>query len=172
VLAVGAGAVFLPVRDLERQVRERRISIQMDFPDFLMKMTLLINAGMTISRAWEKVSLGQRNTNPLYMELEMSIREIRGGCSEYTAYENFARRCRIPVVTRSMSVLMQNLRKGNSELVSIMRILSAECWDNRKNAAKRLGEEAATKMLFPLVLMFISVLLIVATPAVLALKGL
>jgi len=42
----------------------------------------------------------------------------------------------------------------------------------RKHAAKRLGEEASTKMLFPMMLMFIAVILIVATPAVLTLTGL
>ena len=41
----------------------------------------------------------------------------------------------------------------------------------RKNAAKRLGEEASTKLLFPMMLMFIAILLIVAMPAVLAMRG-
>lgn len=170
-LALIAGAVVMPDKELDKKLKERRRSIQMDFPDFLMKLTLLINAGMTISNAWGKVSLESRNDSPLYMELQSSMKEIRGGSSEYKAFENFARRCRVPIVTRTMSILMQNLRKGNSELVSIMRVLSVECWENRKNAAKRLGEEAAAKMLLPLVMMFISVLLIVAAPAVLTLNG-
>jgi len=36
---------------------------------------------------------------------------------------------------------------------------------------QRLGEEASTKMLFPMMLMFIAVILIVATPAVLTLTA-
>jgi tight adherence protein C len=42
----------------------------------------------------------------------------------------------------------------------------------RKNAAKRIGEEASTKLLLPMMLMFIAILLIVALPAVLAMRGL
>jgi len=41
-------------RELSGKVNRRRLSIQLDFPDFLNKVILLVNAGMTVSRAWEK----------------------------------------------------------------------------------------------------------------------
>lgn len=168
---VAGGAFILPDRGLSSKVRTRRRLIQADFPGFLTKLALLINAGMTVTRAWEKVAVEGNSERPLYKELESSVKEIKSGCPEHRAYEYFARRCRLPEITRTISVLLQNLRKGNSELVSILRVLSSECWEVRKSTARKLGEEASTRMLLPLVLMFLAILLIVATPAVIALRG-
>ena len=41
----------------------------------------------------------------------------------------------------------------------------------RKNAARQLGEEASTKILIPLMIMFLGIVLIVSTPAVLSMTS-
>ena len=167
-----SSAYMLPDSRLNSGIRKRKLDIMLDFPDFLVKLTLLINAGMNVSKAWEKVSEGTDKTRALGRELDMALSEIRSGKSESKAYEDFAKRCRIQEVTRVVSVLLQNIRKGNAELVSILRIHANECWEMRKNAAKKLGEEASSKMLLPMAIMLLSILLIVTTPAILALRGL
>jgi tight adherence protein C len=161
---------YISDRELFEKVKKRRLAIQLDFPDFVNKLTLLINAGMTVSKAWERTSAGERQS-PLYMELASSVQNIRSGMAEHKAYEEFAKRCHVPVITRFITVILQNIRKGNAELVPILRVFSNECWEIRKNTAKKYGEEASTKMLLPMMLMFIAILLIVGMPAVLALKG-
>lgn len=170
-LVVIALVAYFTDHELVEKVKKRRLSIQIDFPDFLNKLTLLINAGMTVPKAWEKIVGENRKNSILYDELSMVIADIRGGKSEISAYEDFAKRCRIPEITKFASVVLQNLRKGNSELVAILRLQATECWEMRKHAAKRMGEEAATKILFPMMIMFFAVILIVATPAVLAMSG-
>jgi len=47
--------VFVSYKEIDKKVKERRLSIQIDFPDFLNQLVLLISAGMTVSRAWEKM---------------------------------------------------------------------------------------------------------------------
>lgn len=163
-------AVFTD-RELSGRVKKRRQSIQLDFPDFVKKLTLLINAGMTVSKAWERISSDNTGGTPLYMELNTTAQEIRSGMPEHKAYEEFAKRCRIPIITRFISVILQNLRKGNAELVPILRVFANECWELRKNTARKFGEEASTKLLLPMMLMFAAILLIVGMPAVLALKN-
>lgn len=170
VIAVIAIAYFTD-KEIEEKLKKRRLSIQLDFPDFLNKLVLLINAGMTISKAWEKIVTDNKKQTVLYDELATVLADVRGGKSDTSAYEDFARRCRIPEITKFISVILQNVKKGNSELVSILRLQAAECWEMRKHAAKRLGEEASTKILFPMMLMFFAVILIVATPAVLSMRG-
>lgn len=170
-LSLLGGTLYFTDSELNEKVKKRRLGIQMDFPDFLNKLTLLVNAGMTVSRAWEKAVRDNKKESPLYEELEAALMEIRSGKSEFKAYEEFAKRCRTPEVTRVISVILQNLRKGNSELVSVLRIHSNECWEMRKNTARKFGEEASTKLLLPMMLMFIAILLIVAAPAVIAIQG-
>ncbi len=169
--ALPVGVAVFTDKDLSDKVRKRRQSIQLDFPDFVNKLTLLINAGMTVSKAWEKVSLDNTGSSPLYMELNSAVQDIRAGIPEHKAYEEFAKRCRIPLITRFVSVILQNIRKGNAELVPILRVYANECWELRKNTAKKFGEEASTKLLLPMMLMFAAILLIVGMPAVLALKN-
>jgi tight adherence protein C len=173
VCALSLGSAFLlPDSRLSSGIKKRKLEIMLDFPDFLVKLTLLINAGMNVAKAWEKTSEGMDRKRALGRELAMSLSEIRSGKSESKAYEDFAKRCRIQEVTRVVSVLLQNIKKGNAELVSILRIHANECWEMRKNAAKKLGEEASSKMLLPMAIMLLSILLIVTTPAILALQGL
>ncbi len=166
-----AGIAYFGDRDLFEKIKKRRNAIQLDFPDFVNKLTLLINAGMTVTRAWEKTSTDSSRQTPLYCEINSAIQNIRSGMPEHKAYEEFAKRCHVPVVTRFISVVLQNIRKGNAELVPILRVFANECWEMRKNTARRYGEEASTKMLLPMMLMFVAILLIVGMPAVLALRN-
>ena len=166
-----AGIAYFTDNELSEKIKKRRLAVQLDFPDFLNKLTLLINAGMTIGRAWEKIVMDNKKETPLYEEVSLVLLDIRAGKSETQAYEDFAKRCRTPEITKFISVIVQNLKKGNAELVSILRLQANECWEMRKSAAKRLGEEASTKMLLPMMIMFIAILIIVAVPAVLAMQG-
>ena len=173
--AMFASAVLLIVpyitdRELDERIKKRSFSIQYDFPDFLNKLVLLINAGMTIPKAWEKIVRDRKNMTPLYEELNTTYLEIKNGKSEMAAYEDFARRCRVKEITKFIAAILQNLRKGNGELVALLKLQSNECWQLRKNMAKRLGEEASTKLVLPLMIMFVGILIIVILPAIMQLK--
>ncbi|MDD4665724.1 MAG: type II secretion system F family protein, partial [Clostridia bacterium] len=163
---------FAPDYELKKKIAQRNLFMRLDFPGFLNKLTLLINAGMTITKAWEKIVLNNQKQTPFYEEVAAVMQDIHRGKPEFQAFEDFARRCRVPEITRFTAVVLQNMKKGSSELVPILRLQANECWEMRKNAAKRLGEEASTKLLLPMMLMFIAILLITATPAILALRGL
>lgn len=166
-----AAVLYFTDYELNTKIKNRRTAIQIEFPDFLNKLTLLINAGMTVYRAWEKIVIENKKQAALYDELGLTISEIKGGKSEQQAYEDFAKRCRIPEITKFTAVIVQNLRKGSGEIISVLRLQANDCWEMRKNAAKRLGEEASTKLLLPMMLMFLAILLIVATPAVLSMQN-
>jgi len=154
--------------ELERQLKKRHFSIKWDFPEFLNKIAVLVNAGLTIYKAWEKTIKENKKISYFYKEAEIVVKEIEAGKSELRAYEDFARRCRTVEVARFVTIIIQNIRKGNAELSSILRVLSAESWEMRKNAAKKLGEEASAKMVLPMAIMFVAIVLIVSTPAILS----
>ena len=52
-----------------------------------------------------------------------------------------------------------------------MREQGRECWEMRKNAAKAIGEQASTKILIPMMIMFLGIVLIVAAPAVMSMTS-
>jgi len=171
LLALIAGLFLLPDYLLDKRIKRKRRLIRLEFPDFINKVTLLISAGMPVASAWEKVAKDSTKDTPLQRELLKSYIDIQAGKAINQAYEDFAKSCRDPEITRFVAALLQNLKKGNAELVSILSIQAGECWEMRKHAARRMGEEASTKLLLPLMLMLAAILLITVTPAILALKG-
>ena len=162
---------FLVDSSLKEQIEKRRRSIQMEFPEFVNKLTLLVNAGMTISKAWEKIINENKKEHILYDEMRYALMEIKAGKTEAAAYEEFARRCRVKEVTKFVSVIVMNLKRGGAEVVPVLKAQGDECWEMRKNAARQLGEEASTKILIPLMIMFLGIVLIVYTPAVLSMTS-
>lgn len=161
---------FLYDKQLDEKIRKRRRSIQLDFPEFLSKLALLVNAGLTATTAITRISKDAKRKRPLYDELSAAIKEIEGGKPEAQVYEDFARRCRVPEVSTFVAILIQNLRKGNGEMVPLLRLQADSCWEDRKNTAKKLGEEAATKLVFPMALIFIAILIMLLAPAVMQLN--
>jgi tight adherence protein C len=157
---------FVIDKEIDRKINKRHMLLQYDFPEFVNKLVLLINAGLGVSRAWVKILTDSNSKSPLYDELKIVLLKLESGKSEQSAYEEFARSCRIPEITKFVSILIQHSKKGNSDLVTALRLQAFECWQMRKNIARRLGEEASVKMIFPLMIMFIAVLMIVAAPAV------
>lgn len=170
------GALFIS-RDakLNAQVKKRRLEIQLEFPDFINKLTLLLNAGMTMSKAWIKISsdnVKRDNSGRIfYAEVEKTVSEIRSGINEAEAFGQFAKRMKTPEISRLMSTIVQNTKRGGNDLVLSLRLQANECWEMRKNAVKRLGEEASTKLLLPMMIMFFAVIIIVVTPAVISMQG-
>lgn len=156
---------------LKKKVNRRRLEIQIEFPDFINKLTLLLNAGLTMSKAWEKISVDCEKTGDFYMEIRRTVSDIKSGKNEAEAFGEFAKRVKTPQISRLMSAIIQNTKKGGTELVLSLRLQSNECWEMRKNVIRRLGEEASTKLLFPMMIMFFAILIIVITPAIISMQG-
>lgn len=163
-----AGLGFLLDKSLDKKIDERRTKIRLEFPEFVNKLTLLVNAGMTIGKAWDKIVTDNKKTGPLYDELLRASAEISAGKPEAVAYEDFGKRCKIKEIMKFVSVIVLNLRKGGAEVVPTLQVQGTECWEMRKADAKRLGEEASSKIMLPLMMMFIGIIVIVATPALLS----
>ena len=165
------GLAILQDKELDTKIEDRRTSIMIEFPEFINKLLLLVNAGMTISKAWEKIVTDSKKTTPLYDELTVSIAEIRAGKPESAAYEEFARRCKVKEIIKFVSVIILNLKKGGAEVVPALHAQSNECWEMRKATARRLGEKASSKLMLPMAIMLVGIIVIVALPAILALSG-
>lgn len=162
--------VFLDDAKLVSKVKKRRLEIQLEFPDFVNKLTLLLNAGLTMSKAWEKISADNRKQGALYIEVEKTVSQIKTGISESEAFGEFAKRLKTPEISRLMSSIIQNTKRGGNDLVLSLKLQSNECWEMRKNAVKRLGEEASTRLLFPMMIMFFAIIIIVVTPALISMQ--
>ncbi len=165
-IVAGVGTYFFADSLQEEQFRNRSKQIRYDFPEFLTKLTLLINAGLTLERAWEKILQDSKGSNsPLIHEMQKTFNDMKNNIPRAKCLNDLSRRCKVKEISKFTSVLLQNMSKGSSDMVSMLQQLSDECWDERKSMAKQKGEEASTKLLFPMMLMLLTVFMIVLVPA-------
>ena len=96
------------------------------------------------------------------------MHEMKGGANEGECYERFGERCGLPIYRKFAALLSQNLRKGTKGLALILKQEADNAFEERKSLAKKLGEEAGTKVLIPMFLMLAVVLVIIVVPAFLS----
>ena len=175
ILILGAGgACMICVSDKQRRREKEKTRIRelkRDYPQIINKLNLYIGAGMTVRRAWfriagdyekEKQRTGKKEA---YEEMIYTMHQIQGGAAEGECYENYGVRCKVPVYRKFGTMLSQNLRKGSKGLSVLLKREAEEAFEERKNTAKKLGEEAGTKLMIPMFMMLIVVFVIVIVPA-------
>lgn len=168
--------MILQAREEQQKVLKRREQLLLEYPGLIMKFTLLIHAGMTSRKAFQKMALDYREKNgqkkkAAYEEIAAACHEMESGVSEYEAYRRFGERCDQVKYKTFSTLLIQNLQKGSRNLADLLEKESMEAWDERKRKARVMGEAAATKLLLPMVMMLMVVMAIVMIPALLSFYG-
>ena len=163
-------------RESQEQAAKRKEQLLMDYPGLIMKFTLLVQAGMTVRKAFQKIAVDYKRKAPekirfAYEEILVTCNEMESGISEMEAYRRFGERCGQIKYKTFATMLIQNLQKGSKRMSDMLEKESMEAWDERKRKARVLGETAATKLLIPMVLMMIVVIAIIMIPAFLAFYG-
>ena len=90
---------------------------------------------------------------------------FRSGVSEGRSYEHFGRRTGLQEYVRLSTLLMQNLKRGNSALLERLREEADKAWEEQLQQGRRMGEEAGTKLLVPMVMMLAVVMVMIMVPA-------
>lgn len=172
-LLIGLAGYWLADRRLEDRGKQKSVQMEMDYPEVVLKLAVLIRAGLTVRGAWERVVIGyedlrregRKPERGIYEEMRQTNRRMQGGLAEAEAYREFGRRTHLHSYLRLSSLLEQNLKKGSRGLVQQLEAEVDEAWIRRKNLARQRGEEAGTRMLMPMLLMLVLVLLLILVPA-------
>lgn len=160
---------------LEEQVKKRNEQLLLEYSEFVSKLTLLVNAGMTIKGAilriltmYEEQKKQTGRINYCYEELKITVYEMESGVYEEKAYENFGRRCKLPIYMKLSGLLVSNVKKGAAHFTKVLAKEASEAFEERKSLAKRQGEEAGTKLLIPMIMMLFIVMVLIMIPAFLS----
>lgn len=170
-LAIGSLlSVLVPmalINDLHRKVQRREQVVLLELPELLNKIVLLVGAGSTVQQAIKLCLERKREQtdHPLYRELLQMQKEWEGGDSFQQAMEGFSKRCGIQEVSAFTTSVLLNYRRGGEDFALALRDLSHSLWEKRKAVGKTLGEQASSKLVFPMVLLFMAVLILVGAPA-------
>lgn len=159
-------------RDLHEQMEKRKKALHLEYPEIVHKLVLFVGAGLTVRGAFQKIA-GDYETkraegdsqSPAYEEVLYTCRELRSGISEGLCYEHFGKRAGPQEYIRLSALLAQNLKRGNSTLLERLREEADKAAEEKLQQGKKLGEEAGTKLLVPMVLMLAVVMAIIMVPA-------
>lgn len=157
-------------RDLDQKLERRKRELLMDYPEIVNKLALYMGAGMTIRNAFFKMGedykkQSDRRKRYVYEEIVMVCYELQSGRSEAEAYDHLGKRCQVQAYMKLSALLSQNIRKGSNDLLQMLRQEADNAFAERKGLAKKLGEEAGTKLLLPMMMMLCIVMVVIMIPA-------
>ena len=172
-LAGAAAVVSGERKDKEKRERERAAGMVSEYPEMVYRMAMLTGAGMTISGALRKIAgeyaAGKKEKrggkNILYEELLVTCREMEAGVSEAAAYQNMSIRCGLPCVVKFTALLHRYTQSGAAGLKQALYEETGTALQERKERARRMGEEAGTKLLLPMTMMLLVVMAMIMMPA-------
>lgn len=157
-------------RRKEKESRERQMLL--DYPEIVNRLLLLLGAGLNTRKAFRRLASDYQKRRQAgggrryaYEELAFCCRELDRGVSEQEAYEGLGLRCSLAAYKNLSTLLVQNLKKGNKYLLDQLEQEAAQAFDSRKRQARILGEEAGTRLLFPMILLLGVVFVIILAPA-------
>ncbi|WP_136603832.1 type II secretion system F family protein [Paenibacillus dokdonensis] len=162
--------ILLPaamIKDMHSKVQKRDHDILIELPELLNKIILLVGAGETVQKAISHCveRKKQEKNHPLYRELIKMTDDLEGGYSFQQSFENFRKRCAVQEVSIFMTTVLLNFRRGGNDFVMALTDLSRVLWEKRKAITRTRGEQASSKLIFPMVVIFVIVIVLVGTPA-------
>lgn len=178
-LALGAAAaVALEFQNTSRQRQEqkkRNRELLFDYSDIVSGLCVYLNAGLPVRIAWEKLAEEYRDGLELsgrrragYEEIASSVRAMNQGMPELKAYGEFGRSCGLRSYRKLAGLMAQYVKNGSGSLLKSLEEEMESAFEERKEAARRAGEEKGTKLLIPLFMMLLVVMIMVSVPAFLA----
>ncbi|HBE08466.1 MAG TPA: hypothetical protein DCY73_05245, partial [Lachnospiraceae bacterium] len=169
-IAIAAAGFY----EKRRQEMERREGLKRDYPGLLNMLFLYVQSGIGPKSAMQRLAkdyiyrknLGQVGTRPGYELMIRCVREMESGVGEGLAYENMGRYAGEQHFRKLSLLLVQNLKKGNGDLLIQLEREAKEAEETEKNQIRGDGEKISTKLLLPMMMLLGVVLVVLIFPAI------
>ncbi|MCI8509819.1 MAG: hypothetical protein HFJ06_14890 [Lachnospiraceae bacterium] len=173
--------VLLVLREKENVKKKeqcRRDRLMKSYPWFVNEMLLLMGAGLQVKNVFQimieeyekenKDNPSAKDKMPLLEEIKIASHSMELGMSEEQVYYRLGRRLKLPCYIKLMTLLEQNVKKGAKGISAVFEQEELAALEERKNLAKRYGEEAGTRLLGPMILLLLVIMLMIMIPAFLS----
>ncbi len=146
------------------KIKKRQDECDMEFPDAISKLALIVNSGVILHDAWRIVAEG--NEGVFYDLMKQSCQEMENGKSDIEAIRQFGILTNSDEIKKFTTALIQSIERGGGELPTFLVNQSTELWKLKRQMMLQKGEKAASALLMPIAIMFAGVMLIVLVSAV------
>jgi tight adherence protein C len=162
VILVGVLGFMLPNLFVNKQIKERQLSILMDLPFCCDLLTLAVEAGLDFGSALERV-VTNGPPGPLRDEFHMVIQETKIGKTRREAFTDFAGRVQMQEISNFIGAIIQADRMGTG-FAAVLRIQSGQIRQSRFERAEKEAQKVPVKILFPIIianLLSIAIILVI-----------
>lgn len=159
------GFVYKKINDLNsRKIMRDNVLIK-SYSKLVNHLWLYIGTGMTVRNALYIFAGNKQEKDILQKEITYTLNLIEAGMDEAGAYEELGARLEIPEYNRLFMHISQNLKMGTKDIRRILEDELVQAISINKEYVKKKGEEASTKLIFPMIIMLFVVMIIVMLPA-------
>ena len=158
---IGMFGTIAPSFWLDKKKAQRQILIRRSLPDALDVIVVCLEGGLSLPAAFARVGTELRTAHPLLAtEMRILDREIQMGQSTGGALRQLADRFDLAELRSLASVVIQAEKFGAS-VNRALRVHADSLRQKRQQRAEELAHKAATKLLFPTVMLILPVMFIV-----------
>lgn len=160
----------------EKKKKERQQMLQ-DYPEILCKLTLLLGAGVNLRKAIWRIGndyekyVKPKEVRKAYEILVDACHEMDRGLGEREVYARMGEKMGLLPYRTLSALLIQHLQKGSRGMEHLLEEEAAKAQEMRRQQARVLGEQASTRLLFPMILMLVVVFVLMLVPAWISFSG-
>lgn len=182
VILVVVICLFIPLHNylkLREDAEKCQKEAERDFPVIVHLLTLYMGAGLSFFSAIRRIGYSYRKQResdtkcPRYAfeKILLMEQQMNNGISQREACQNWGMQFKADMYQKLSLILIQSFTKGSKEATMLMEAEEREAFRKRVHRAKEEGEEAATRLLFPMILLLGQVMLLVMYPALIRFQG-
>ena len=164
LIILGIVLFFIRQNREKEKIKERNIRLGRVFYRFVRRMSLLLSAGETLQGALA----GAAGVDERYLlpEVTYTLNRIRTGKAEQQAYADLGRSLGLSNYIRLFTTISTAGPRGSSQLLNLLDQEVHDAESEARDNARKKGEQAQEKLLFPMVILMATVIGIVLYPAV------
>jgi len=171
-LLLAAGYLMLSYRRVSDKAQMIREQITCDLPEFVQNMVIYLYAGLTASAAISSIAgRWKERTEPLPRLIQEAAAQLAYQAPLGHVLHQLAEKADTSEVRAIVTILLTHTTRGGDSTVQTLLDLSGQMWSKRLAHARKRAEETTVKLIFPLMLIFIAILLIVGAPAIMFVSG-
>ena len=121
-----------------------------EYSAIIQRLVLFLETGMSIPAAMEEIYREYKSRKKemfVYEVIGKSCRQLQLGAAQEEVFQNIGSQVRLEPYRKLSAILIQNITRGSDELFVQLKSEEEQAFFERKEQAKRKGEEASTKLL-------------------------
>lgn len=173
--------IFIPLHNylkLQEEGKKCQEQAERDFPVIVHLLTLYMGAGLSFFSAVKRISQNYQKQRELddskkyaFEKMMRMEQQMSNGVSQREVCQDWGMQFRTDSYQKLSLILIQSFTKGGREAAMLMEAEEREAFHKRIDRAKKEGEEASTRLLFPMILLLCQVMLLVMYPALTRFQG-